>query len=217
MLTRLMDDYARLPTTGPLAPGVYAEQRLKKLSEINDILGTFGMQKMDIGSDAAAQAIQKGNFQLAAEMSNSIGTRVGNRIVEQAITNNPSIRNSPLAFQLISESLKEVGNYEKDRADYVNNYFGRFNHTRTADSDFNKINNPEFYAKRAANTAMTNYLLSNPEVKSGDGVKPIDGKAAIESLKKHIAENPKEKEAAKRQFDRTLGVNGAANILLGEF
>jgi hypothetical protein len=60
---------------------------------------------------------------------------------------------------------------------------------------------------------MTNFLLSNPKI----GSQTVDGRAAIDSLKAHIAENPKEKDAAKRRFDKTLGVNGAANMLLGEF
>ena len=213
MLTRLMDDYSRLPKDGPLAAGAYAEQRLKKLGEINDVLGTLGMKKLDVGSDAAAQAIQKGNFQLAAELASSIGTRVSNQIVSQTITNNPSIRNSPLAFQLISQALIEDANYESDRAKYVNSYFGRFNHTRTADTDFAEVNKPEFYAKRAAHNAMNNYLLSNPKI----GNQSVDGRAAIDSLKAYIAKNPEEKDAAKKQFDKTLGVNGAANMVLGEF
>jgi hypothetical protein len=212
-LTRLMDDYSRLPQNGPLAPGAYADARYKKLGEINMALTAMGLPAIDTGSQAASEAITKGNFALAAEMSRSIGTRVSNSIVDQAIQNNPSLKNSPLGFQLVAQSLKELQNYDQDREKYINSYFGRFQHTRTANSDFNDINKPEFYAKRAANTAMTNFLLSNPKI----GSQTVDGRAAIDSLKAHIAENPKEKDAAKRRFDKTLGVNGAANMLLGEF
>jgi hypothetical protein len=212
-LTRLMDDYSRLPQNGPLAPGAYADARYKKLGEINMALTAMGLPAIDTGSQAASEAITKGNFALAAEMSRSIGTRVSNSIVDQAIQNNPSLKNSPLGFQLVAQSLKELQNYDQDREKYINSYFGRFQHTRTANSDFNDINKPEFYAKRAANTAMTNFLLSNPKI----GSQTVDGRAAIDSLKAHIAKNPEEKDAAKRRFDKTLGVNGAANMLLGEF
>ena len=212
-LTQLMDDYARLPKDGPLAPGAYATARLKTLGEINDVLGTMGLRKMDIGSQAAAEAIAKGNFGLAAEMSHGIGTRVSNNIVEQAIQNNPSIKNSPLGFQLVAQSLKATQQYDEDRAKYLGSYSSRFGNTRTANSDFNELNKPEFYAKRAANTAITNYLLSDPKI----GNNTLNGKAAIDSLKSHIAEKPEEKAAAMQVFDKTIGVNGAAKMLLGEF
>ena len=158
-LQRMVDDYNRLPKEGLMSTGPTAEARLdlaKRINEASTIMG--GKPIFDEGNVADLEAIKKGTFNLGAKMSNSIGTRTPGRIVEQAVANNPSITNSPFAFDILAQTLIQNAEYEKDRSRFYSDYLNKFNHLDGADIMFDRANPPKLYADRAIKTATENYI-----------------------------------------------------------
>jgi hypothetical protein len=188
-----------------IAPGTlltgtkYAPQVLDALKTIKGVANAFGG---DISADlsnatAAAEWLQKEQFRLGAELQKGLGREPG-FILQQMVNANPGANNTAIGFARIASGMEQAAIYEKDKADFLNNYYSKFGHLRDADQLFKKLNPIQNYVDRA-----TYYAI--PE-------------AEREKLTSYVTANrekfPNQTQDLMQKFDKIYG-KGSANIVSG--
>lgn len=180
--------FAQMPQTGFLTPGTHATERTAFAKSINTTLSMMGAKPMfDPNNVAAAENLGKDTFRLGAELSRQIGGREPGFIVQQAVSANPGIENTPMAYRRIVSGLRESAKYEIDRAQFRDAYWSKFGTLNGADDMFRQMNPPQRYVDRAI-------------------VSTLPPKAIA-----HLQSHPD----TAADFDRTYG-RGTAHVVLGE-
>lgn len=180
--------FAQLPQTGVLAPGTRATERAGFAKSINTTLTMMGAKPMfDPNSVAAAENLGKDTFRLGAELSRQIGGREPGFIVQQAVSANPGVENTPLAYRRIVAGLRESAKYDIDRAQFRDAYWSKFGTLNGADEVFRQQNPPQRYVDRAIISTLPPKAIT------------------------HLQAHPD----TAADFDRTYG-RGTAHTVLGE-
>ncbi|MDP9103936.1 MAG: hypothetical protein M3N05_08025, partial [Pseudomonadota bacterium] len=188
-LTEMQHQYQSLPSSGFLRPGAMAPERLEGARALNTAIQALGGSPVFNEKDVAAmEATMKDTSKLGFDMVQGMGREPG-FIVERAIGANPSIANTPLGFARITAGLREAAQYERDKAEFYQDYQSKWGHLDGADIAFRKQNPKEMYANRA--------ILST--------VDPRDAKA--------VMDHARDPEAA-RALDKKYGT-GTAKLVLG--
>ena len=160
-LEEMDKQFANLPPTGLLSAGTYAPELVDLAKGVNKFLGVIGGTSVfDTNAIAAAESLQKDTFRLGAEVTQAMGKEPG-FIVQQAVAANPSISNTPIAYRRIVAGLREAAQYAKDRAEFLNSFYGRWGHTNRAEELFQKLNPPEKYANRAILSTVDKRIWSD--------------------------------------------------------
>jgi hypothetical protein len=191
--------YNEIPPGTLLTGTKYAPQVLEALKTIKGVANAFGG---DISADlsnatAAAEWLQKEQFRLGAELQKGLGREPG-FILQQMVSANPGLNNTAIGFARIASGMEQAAIYEKDKADFLNNYYSKFGHLRDADQLFKKLNPIQNYVDRA-----TYYAI--PE-------------AEREKLTSYVTANrekfPNQTQDLMQRFDKIYG-KGSANIVSG--
>ena len=169
-LDEMDHQFAQLPKNAFLSPGVGAETRAKIASTVNQYATSFGGQPLfDTNEVAAHENLLKDRFRLGADLAKSMGGREPGYIVQQAVKANPGTENTPLGYQRITSGLREMAQYQQDRAAFFDDYNARFGHLNGAQEAFDKLNPPQMYANRAILSTVDpraiDYLRQNPATK----------------------------------------------------
>lgn len=187
-LDSMEHEFANLPQTGLLSPGAAANARVslaKNLQQLSTGLGFQGF--FDPKQIASAEDLQKETFRLGAELSRQIGGREPGFIVQQAVSANPGIENTPMGFRRIVAGLKASQQYEIDRSTFLDDFYQK-NHTLNGALPAFRQAHPESeYVKQAVSSTVPN--------------------GALEHLKQHPETAP--------AFDKHFG-KGSAALILGD-
>jgi len=185
---------------GTLLTGTeYAPQVLNALKTIKGVANAFGG---DISADlssavAAAEWLNKEQFRLGAELQRGLGREPG-FILQQMVNANPGSNNTAVGFARIASGMEQAALYEKDKAEFLNNYYIKFGHLRDADKLFKRLNPVQNYVDRAVYHAIPD--------------------ADREKLTSYAAANreryPDAVNRLMQQFDKTYG-KGSAKIVMG--
>jgi len=174
-LQQMMDDFNKLSDSSFQQVGSGAEARLNAAKAINTAYSamTGGKTIFDPNDTAALESIKKGSFRLGASLANSIGTREPGYIVAQSVQANPNIDNTPTGFKLLASGLLQNALYEQDKKAFYDEYFSRFKHLRGASQEFDKVNPPEMYAKRAIMSAVDPAVIDDIKRYKASDMQPI--------------------------------------------
>jgi GH24 family phage-related lysozyme (muramidase) len=175
-----------------LQAGPYSSLRTnvaKVANELSSMLG--GKPLFDPNNVAAAENLAKDTTRLGFDTSKALGHEPG-FIVQSAVSANPGMENTALAYHRIAAGLKEAAQYEQDKLDFLESYVAKYSTIKGAEQLFRKLNPPEAYAKRA--------ILST--IEPGDLAHLRASKK--EDIMKHSAE-----------IDKRYG-KGITEMLLGE-
>lgn len=185
---------------GTLLTGTkFAPQVLETLKTIKGVANAFGGDlSADLSSaTAAAEWLNKEQFRLGAELQRGLGREPG-FILQQMVNANPGANNTAVGFARIASGMEQAAIYEKDKAEFLNNYYIKFGHLRDADKLFKKLNPIQTYVDRATYHAipesdrekLTAYITANRE-KYPDAVNRV-----------------------MQTFDKTYG-KGSAKVVMG--
>ena len=141
--------FANLPTQGFLVPGSYAKERQEFAKSINMMTNVLhGKPIFDPNQVAANESLLKDTFRLGTELVRGMGKEPG-FIVQSAVSANPGIENTPMAYRRIMSGLREAARYEQDKSAFFDSYFSTYATLSGANEQFAKLNPPSNYAKRA--------------------------------------------------------------------
>jgi len=132
-----------------LQAGPYSALRTnvaKVANELSSMLG--GKPLFDPNNVAAAENLAKDTTRLGFDTSKALGHEPG-FIVQSAVSANPGMENTALAYHRIAAGLKEAAQYEQDKLDFLESYVAKYSTIKGAEQLFRKLNPPEAYAKRA--------------------------------------------------------------------
>ena len=138
-----------LPTEGLLVPGSFAPEAYDFAAKVNQLAqGLGGAPVFDPNNVAASQDMSKDTQRLGFALSQSLGHEPG-FIVQQATMANPSISNTPMAYKRIASSLEQAAEYQKDKAEFFQNYMNKFQHLEGAQQLFDKTHPVPDYVERS--------------------------------------------------------------------
>jgi hypothetical protein len=132
-----------------LQAGPYSALRTnvaKVANELSSMLG--GKPLFDPNNVAAAENLAKDTTRLGFDTSKALGHEPG-FIVQSAVSANPGMENTALAYHRIAAGLREAAQYEQDKLDFLESYVAKYSTIKGAEQLFRKLNPPEAYAKRA--------------------------------------------------------------------
>jgi hypothetical protein len=187
-LNEMDRQFSSLPQSGFTAPGSFATERLNFAKNINSALAGLGAKPLFSPDDvASAETLGKDTKRLGFETSKAMGGREPGFIVQQAISANPGIDNTPMGYRRIVAGLKQAAQYEQDRSDFYNDYYSKKGDLVGAETAFREANPVENYGKAAVIStippAAVDYLRKNP-----DQAKAFDAKYGIGSSKMVIGQ-----------------------------
>jgi hypothetical protein len=201
----MQQQYDKLSQEGFLVGGKGARQRLEYANAVNTALRALGARPLFSNLDEGAlESLLKDQSKLGFALSNSIGSREPGVIVQQAISANPGIENSPDGFRIILAGMKENAQREKDRGSYYERYFNRYGNLAGANEVFEKTNPSDMYARRSVATA----IKSNPAFPAG----------TIEALKQYgpdAAPKGRPELSLRNKIDEKYGA-GTTDYILGK-
>ncbi len=198
-LDAMKREFNNIPPGTLLTGTKYAPQVLEALKTIKGVANVFGGDfSADLSSAvASAEWLSKEQFKLGAELQRGLGREPG-FILQQMVNANPGANNTAVGFARIASGMEQAALYEKDKAEFKNNYYIKFGHLRDADKLFARLNPIQGYVDRAVYHAI-------PE-------------ADREKLTSYVAANreryPDAVNRLMQQFDKTYG-KGSAKIVMG--
>jgi hypothetical protein len=160
-----------LPAKGFLTPGSYATERADFAKAANTAVTALGGQAIfDPTQVSSIESLMKDTKRLGFELSNTMGREPG-FIVNQSITANPGIENTPQGYKRLSAGLKQAAQYEKDRTEFYDNWFIKNRNLNGAETAFAKSNPPQKYVENAilstvgpnAREHLLGYMTTNPK------------------------------------------------------
>jgi hypothetical protein len=140
-LQNLQSELGQLGTQGFLAPGKNADLRVGIAKWVNTAARTAGVTPPDWASNdkiAAAEGALKTGGRLGFALSRSLGAREAAQIVQQAISLNPGILNTPQGNALVTRSMDAVAQRQADRNVFFTQWMGKYGNTFNADVAFNQ-------------------------------------------------------------------------------
>jgi len=174
---------------------------------INEAARVFGYnQVIDPSNVAAFESIQKGTANLGYKTANSVtNSRIPFELVKSATQANPQIINSPLGAAVLLRNIEQGVQLERDKAAFFASYLRRFENVEDALTAFETLNPARKYVERGIYKAMEDFIPQQQRDYLNQYLSRED-----------VAGDEKKKAAAIAKFDKQVGVNGAAKILLGE-
>jgi hypothetical protein len=147
----MMHQFADLPTSGLLAPGYKAEERLSAARTINTLLkmgnGAPLFNERDV---AAGEELFKDTRRLGQDLARQLGGGPAASIVEGAVGATPSMENSALGYRRIMSALQVAQEYKEMRLNFLEEWRQAHGGTLVgADAAWIRANPPEQYVKRA--------------------------------------------------------------------
>ena len=198
-LDAMKRQFQSIPPGTLLTGSQYSPLVLETFKNAKALAQVFGGDlSVDINSAvSAAEYLQKEQFRLGAELQRGMGREPG-FILQQMVGANPSITNTAQGFARINAGMEQAALYEKDKAEFLDNYYVKFGHVRGAEKLFKELNPVTKYVDRAIYYAI-----------------PDQDR---ERLKSYVAENrerfPNAVSQLIQQFDKTYG-KGSAAIVVG--
>jgi hypothetical protein len=133
--------------------GTGAEARLNIGRAANSIFSALGVkdEKLPFDPDKIAswESLTKESLRLGFALSRSLGAREAMQVVQSAIKANPGIQNTPLGARMVMNAIRESAQRDADYYRFATQYGTQRGHLVGADIEFNKINPPELYGRRA--------------------------------------------------------------------
>ena len=191
-----MEDAARqLNKAGWSTTGTGANARLALAKTVNSLWQAAGVKGQNLPFDPNAVAswekLQKETTRLGFSLARTLGAREAMQIVAGAIAANPNAENSPLGFKMVLNTIRQNAERQSDYFTYATRYAQEHSGDLLgAEVEFNKLNPPSLYARRAIVQAK----LDVPQ-------------EAIDALRG----DPKSAAA----FDEHYGQKGLAKMFLG--
>jgi hypothetical protein len=119
-INELQHSLGDLPSTGLLAPGSGATERVGAAKYVNTLLTAAGAAPMfDPKAVAAAESSQKITGGLGFDMSRTLGAREAAQIVRQAISLNPGVENTPQGAPLVAGAINAGLQRTKDFYEFL--------------------------------------------------------------------------------------------------
>jgi hypothetical protein len=189
------------------AAGPTAVVRNNIAGGINEAARFFGYNEViDPSNVAAFESIQKGTANLGYKTANSVtNSRIPFELVKSATQANPQIINSPLGASILLRNIEQGVQLERDKAAFFAAYLRRFENVEGALTAFETLNPARKYVDRGIYKAMEDFIPQQQRDYLNQYLSRED-----------VAGDEKKKAAAIAKFDKQVGVNGAAKILLGE-
>lgn len=150
-----MEDAARqLNKAGWSTTGTGANARLALAKTVNSIWQAAGVKDQNLPFDPNAVAswekLQKETTRLGFSLARTLGAREAMQIVQGAIAANPNAENSPLGFKMVLNTIRQNAERQSDYFDYATRYAQEHGGDLVgAEVQFNKLNPPSLYARRA--------------------------------------------------------------------
>jgi hypothetical protein len=133
--------------------GTGAEARLNMAKAANSIFTALGVkdEKLPFDPDKIAswESLTKESLRLGFALSRSLGAREAMQVVQSAIKANPGIQNTPLGAGMVMNAIRESAQRDTDYYRFATQYGTQRGHLVGADIEFNKVNPPELYGRRA--------------------------------------------------------------------
>jgi hypothetical protein len=133
--------------------GTGAEARLNMAKAANSIFTALGVkdEKLPFDPDKIAswESLTKESLRLGFALSRSLGAREAMQVVQSAIKANPGIQNTPLGARMVMNAIRESAQRDTDYYRFATQYGTQRGHLVGADIEFNKVNPPELYGRRA--------------------------------------------------------------------
>jgi hypothetical protein len=133
--------------------GTGAEARLNMGKAANSIFSALGVkdEKLPFDPDKIAswESLTKESLRLGFALSRSLGAREAMQVVQSAIKANPGIQNTPLGARMVMNAIRESAQRDADYYRFATQYGTQRGHLVGADIEFNKVNPPELYGRRA--------------------------------------------------------------------
>lgn len=191
-----MEDSARaLNKAGWSTTGTGANARLALAKTVNSLWQSVGVKDQNLPFDPNAVAswekLQKETTRLGFSLARTLGAREAMQIVQGAIAANPNAENSPLGFKMVLNTIRQNAERQSDYFEYATRYAQEHGGDLVgAEVQFNKLNPPALYARRAIVQAKQDIPQE-----------------AVDALRS----NPKSAEA----FDQHYRQKGLAKMFLG--
>jgi hypothetical protein len=150
-----MEDAARtLNKANWSSTGTGGNARLALAKTVDGIWQTLGIKEQNLPFDPDAVAswekLTKETTRLGFGLARTLGAREAMQIVQGGIKANPNVENTPEGFRMVLNSIRQNAERQSDYFEFATNY------AQTHDGDlvgaevqFNKLNPPSLYARRA--------------------------------------------------------------------
>ena len=149
-LKTMTDQFNNLPESGFLKPGPLSESRMALAQTLNDAVTALGGKPIwPNAQTAAVEAVKKDSFSLGASATAALGSNEAARVLENAISNNPGLRNTKQGYKLISSAMEQIAQREIDFRDFMLDMKNKQYSLDGASAIFNAANPPEKYAHQA--------------------------------------------------------------------
>ena len=149
-LKTMTDQFNNLPESGFLKPGPLSESRMALAQNLNDAVTALGGKPIwPNAQTAAVEAVKKDSFSLGASATAALGSNEAARVLENAISNNPGLRNTKQGYKLISSAMEQIAQREIDFRDFMLDMKNKQYSLDGASAIFNAANPPEKYAHQA--------------------------------------------------------------------
>jgi hypothetical protein len=150
-----MEDAARtLNKSNWSSTGTGGNARLALAKTVNSIWQTLGVkdQNLPFNPDSVAswEKLTKETTRLGFGLARTLGAREAMQIVQGAIKANPNVENTPEGFRMVLNSIRQNAERQSDYFEYATNYAQTHGGDLVgAEVQFNKLNPPSLYARRA--------------------------------------------------------------------
>lgn len=153
-LASMEDSFRGLNSTNWSSTGAGAEAKLKFANAVNSVWQTLGVKGENLPFDpekiADWQKLAKDTTRLGFSLARTLGAREAMQIVQGAINANPNIANTPLGAKMVLNAIRENAQRDTDYFEYATKYAQTHGGDLVgAEVEFNKLNKPETYARRA--------------------------------------------------------------------
>lgn len=145
-------------------PGKGAETRIAIAKWVNSSLAAAGQKPyFDPRQVAAAEGTLKTGGRLGFALSRTLGSREAAQIVQQAISLNPGIANTPQGNELVAQSMDAAAQRQADRNNFFADWMSKNGNTMNADIAFNQTHPVSSYVALAlAPPGARQALKANP-------------------------------------------------------
>jgi hypothetical protein len=151
--------FRALNSSGWSSTGTGAQARLQMAKAMNSVWQTLGVQGQDLPFDpqkiAKWEELTKDSTRLGFALARTLGAREAMQIVQGAIKANPSVENSPTGARMVLNTIRQNAERQSDYFEYATKYAqSHAGDLIGAEVEFNKLNPPSLYARRAITQAQ---------------------------------------------------------------
>jgi hypothetical protein len=162
---------------------------------VNGIWQTLGVKDQNLPFNpetvASWEKLTKETTRLGFGLARTLGAREAMQIVQGAIKANPNVENTPEGFRMVLNSIRQNAERQSDYFEYATQYAQTHGGDLVgAEVQFNKLNPPSLYARRAIVQAKRDIPQE-----------------AVEALRNDPSSAP--------AFDKHYGGDGLAKLFLG--